>query len=169
FQGYTGGVAGVYSPLKIDLGGLVLGTIIGLGAVLIVPKILHIFSAPTHGYSPTGYKRNLGLTNDDLMSNITKVLSRIDETLSDNHIDSKECLQRAVCTYIQSASMPAIHFLNSTASNPIINFLVDGSKFKAAIIRGQSGESCSIAYPHCPFSKESLTVGLQGLISNNNI
>jgi hypothetical protein len=39
----TTGLAG--GQLKLDLGGVVLGAIIGFGAVFILPKILHVFSA----------------------------------------------------------------------------------------------------------------------------
>lgn len=43
------GIAG-YAPLKIDLGGVVLGTLIGLGAILIIPKLGYLFSG--------GYRRS---------------------------------------------------------------------------------------------------------------
>jgi hypothetical protein len=39
------GLGGVNGQLKLDLGGVVLGAIIGFGAVFILPKILHVFSA----------------------------------------------------------------------------------------------------------------------------
>lgn len=50
--GYPQSGTGVstYAPMKIDIGGVVLGTLIGLGAILILPKIAHIFSG--------GYRRS---------------------------------------------------------------------------------------------------------------
>jgi len=37
-----------YAPAKIDLGGLLLGAIIGVGSILIIPKLLYILSG-TYG------------------------------------------------------------------------------------------------------------------------
>lgn len=44
-QGY--GVS-PYAPAKIDLGGLLLGAIIGVGSILIIPKLLYVLSG-TYG------------------------------------------------------------------------------------------------------------------------
>lgn len=43
------GMGYVMQPVKIDIGGIALGALIGLGAVLIVPKIAHILSTG-YGY-----------------------------------------------------------------------------------------------------------------------
>jgi hypothetical protein len=48
----TTGLGGLNGQLKLDLGGVVLGAIIGFGAVFILPKILHVFNA---GHDTTGY------------------------------------------------------------------------------------------------------------------
>lgn len=45
-QGY--GIS-TYSPAKIDLGGLFLGAIIGIGSILIIPKLLYVLSG-TYGH-----------------------------------------------------------------------------------------------------------------------
>lgn len=50
----AGGVSGLYGPVKIDLGGVLLGSLIGLGAVLILPKLVHAFSYSYGG----GYGRS---------------------------------------------------------------------------------------------------------------
>jgi hypothetical protein len=50
--GYNYGV-GNYGA-KIDLGGVVLGTIIGIGALLILPKVVGVLS----GHGGTGYYRS---------------------------------------------------------------------------------------------------------------
>ena len=39
------GLGGVNGQLKLDLGGVILGAIIGFGAIFILPKIIHVFSA----------------------------------------------------------------------------------------------------------------------------
>lgn len=52
--GSYGGV-GTYAKPSIDLGGVVLGTLIGIGALLILPKIVNVFSG--HG-SAGGYYRS---------------------------------------------------------------------------------------------------------------
>lgn len=46
------GMGYVMQPVKIDIGGIALGALIGLGAVLIVPKVAHILSA-SYGYRST--------------------------------------------------------------------------------------------------------------------
>lgn len=48
------GVPGVYGPVKIDLGGVLLGSMIGLGAILLLPKLVHAFSYSYGG----GYGRS---------------------------------------------------------------------------------------------------------------
>lgn len=46
------GMGYVMTPMKIDLGGVALGALIGLGAILIAPKLAHILSSG-HGYRST--------------------------------------------------------------------------------------------------------------------
>jgi len=40
-----------YAPAKIDLGGLLLGAIIGVGSILIIPKLLYILSGTYGAYA----------------------------------------------------------------------------------------------------------------------
>lgn len=54
--GSYGGVGTGYGKPSIDLGGVVLGTLIGIGALLILPKIVNIFSG--HGGGAGGYYRS---------------------------------------------------------------------------------------------------------------
>lgn len=59
YGGTAGGTPGVYAPLKIDLGGVVLGALIGLGAVLVLPKLAYVFShsyGGGHGSYGGGYR-----------------------------------------------------------------------------------------------------------------
>lgn len=48
----------VMTPMKIDIGGIALGALIGLGAILIVPKLAHILGS-THGYRSTYVKESI--------------------------------------------------------------------------------------------------------------
>lgn len=41
--------AGMY-PFKIDLGGLLLGAVVGLGALVVIPKLVHVLSSELTGY-----------------------------------------------------------------------------------------------------------------------
>lgn len=51
-QGY--GVS-PYAPAKIDLGGLLLGAIIGVGSILIIPKLLYVLSGNYGTYARSKY------------------------------------------------------------------------------------------------------------------
>lgn len=54
--GYSGTSLGSsYGAPKIDLGGVVLGTLIGIGALLILPKIVSVFQG---GYGGNGHYRS---------------------------------------------------------------------------------------------------------------
>lgn len=55
--GSYGGVGTGYGKPSIDLGGVVLGTLIGIGALLILPKIIGVFSGHGGGASG-GYYRS---------------------------------------------------------------------------------------------------------------
>jgi len=44
-----------YAPAKIDLGGLLLGAIIGVGSILIIPKLLYILSGTYGTYARSKY------------------------------------------------------------------------------------------------------------------
>ena len=50
YGGYSGTGLGTYQPYKIDLGGVVLGTLVGIGALLILPKIFNAFSGGYGNY-----------------------------------------------------------------------------------------------------------------------
>lgn len=81
--------------MKIDLGGVVIGTLVGIGALLILPKLVNVFSG---GY---GHYRSVG-GNDDL-TGVQDMLSKVDDFLAQNNIDSSSCMQKAVCNYIRSS------------------------------------------------------------------
>lgn len=59
--GYGSGYGGVgtgYGKPSIDLGGVVLGTLIGIGALLILPKILNVFQGHGGAGGVGGYYRS---------------------------------------------------------------------------------------------------------------
>ncbi|XP_017300544.1 uncharacterized protein LOC103511503 [Diaphorina citri] len=113
------------------------------------------------------------MANSTLLSpEMTNILSRIDDVMSYNQMDSSSCLQRAVCSYIQSVndrvksgdvtSMDAV--LDSTFSNSIVSFIIDGSRFKSAVMIGKKGENCADAYPKCPLFEDSIASGLKKIL-----
>lgn len=117
FQGYphsgAGGV-GVYSPLKIDLGGVVLGTLVGIGALLILPKLVNAFSG-SHSYYRTA---------DNDVTGVTEMLSKFDDFLGQNNIDSAACMQRAVCNYIRSSQFHS-HVGTADQTETLVNSLTE--------------------------------------------
>ena len=65
FKGYHGNSVSGYGSNKIDIGGLVVGAVVGLGILIFIPKILYIlfsttnlFSAHPVGNGYSGYGRS---------------------------------------------------------------------------------------------------------------
>jgi hypothetical protein len=56
--GSYGSVGTPYGKPSIDLGGVVLGTLIGIGALLVLPKILNVFSGQGAAGGAGGYYRS---------------------------------------------------------------------------------------------------------------
>lgn len=105
FKSYSNsGVGYGYSPMKIDLGGVVLGAIIGIGALLIIPKVVGSLNGAGgmngYGYAGGSYRSVDG--GSDLIG-ISGMLSKLDEILGKDNIDSTNCMQRAVCTYVRQS------------------------------------------------------------------
>ncbi|XP_044264731.1 uncharacterized protein LOC123011391 [Tribolium madens] len=160
---YGGSGGYVFSPMKIDVGGIALGALIGLGAVLIVPKLAAVF-AGGHGYR--------SLEND--MSAITDVLARIDNSLEQHNIDSSTCMQRVICTYVNEAQRNMMtgeantldQFIYAVANNTLFSFMLDGTAVKQAVDMGKEGdiEKCSSLYAKCPISKENVMKVIASLL-----
>lgn len=57
-KGYpnSGSGVGYYNPVKIDLGGVVIGALLGIGAVLVLPKLANVLSGSYGGYG--NYRSN---------------------------------------------------------------------------------------------------------------
>ncbi|RZC31918.1 zinc finger protein-like 1, partial [Asbolus verrucosus] len=154
--GSNTGTGYVFSPMKIDVGGIALGALIGLGAILIVPKIAAAF---TGGY---GYR-----SLEDDMSSVTEMLARIDNSLEQHNIDSSSCMQRIICTYVNEAQRhmqtgeanTIDQFIFSLTNNSLFSYMLDGTTIKQAVDMGKEGdaERCSSLYAKCPVSKENIT------------
>lgn len=95
-QGYPGTGLSSYSPVKLDIGGIVVGTLVGLGAVIIIPKLISVLHG---GYATGGYGRS---ENGDDLSTLSSLVNRMDDVMAQNNIDSTSCMQRAVCSYVRS-------------------------------------------------------------------
>lgn len=99
------------------MGGVVLGALIGVGALLILPKVFHAFSgAGAGGYGAGNYRSTLlfnkilhFLLNPNSLwigvddTGITDMLNRVDDYLAQNNIDSTSCLGKSICHYVRSS------------------------------------------------------------------
>ncbi|XP_034238555.1 uncharacterized protein LOC117643656 [Thrips palmi] len=172
-----GTAAGPYGALRLDLGGVLLGALIGLGASLVLPKLLHGLAAHPHD----GYKRSVGprshvageVDGDGVMASFSHILSRVDTALAEQNIDSTACLQRAVCTYVQSSATRSAtgeasgveSLVDTAAKNSLVGYMLEGSSFKQAVDTGRKGGNCSKVYYKCPVNKDSLAAGIKSIIS----
>lgn len=115
--------------MKIDLGGVVLGAIIGIGALLIIPKVVGSLNGvgvgggggggTGYGY---GYGSNYRSVDGGDPTGVSSMLAKLDEILGKDNIDSTNCMQRAVCTYVRQSTY---HHKMGTAdqTDQIINTL----------------------------------------------
>lgn len=93
--------------MKIDLGGVVLGAIIGIGALLIIPKVVGTLNGGYGGYgggSGYGYTGNYRSIDGGDPTGISDMLAKLDDILGKDNIDSTNCMQRAVCTYVRQST-----------------------------------------------------------------
>ncbi|XP_017779639.1 PREDICTED: uncharacterized protein LOC108564947 [Nicrophorus vespilloides] len=154
--GNSNGVGYGMTPMKIDIGGIALGALIGLGAILIVPKLAHVFSSGGYGYR--------SLEND--MSSITDILARVDNSLEQHNIDSSSCMQRIICSYVHEAqnnmqkgeANTVDQLVYAISNNSLFSYLLDGSSIKQAIDMGKQTDlqKCAALYMKCPVSKENV-------------
>ncbi|XP_076302405.1 uncharacterized protein LOC143220681 [Lasioglossum baleicum] len=168
--GSTGSGYGVstYAPAKIDLGGLFLGAIIGIGSILIIPKLLYVLSG-TYGH----YARSEE-------SGFTQIMTKMDDVLARHGIDTTSCMQRAVCTYSQQASSSMKEankldddekvssfdrVIDTITTNQIFRTAMQGTAIQEAVEAGRAGRTCSRIYPQCGFSMETMLSLLSNVIS----
>ncbi|XP_038207020.1 uncharacterized protein LOC119828816 isoform X2 [Zerene cesonia] len=153
---YGATAPGIYGPLKIDLGGVLLGSILGFGAVVVLPKIIHAFSFGYGGY---------GRSAETELGSISDLLGQFDETLSRYNVDSASCMQRLACSYVQLANENmaignATDFdvmLSSVARNSLVRRLFDGTSVYEAISAGRSLDTdCEQRYSKCKLDRTTV-------------
>ncbi|XP_055618415.1 uncharacterized protein LOC129763404 [Toxorhynchites rutilus septentrionalis] len=154
--GYSSSGVGGYAPLKIDLGGVVLGTLVGIGALLILPKLVNVFGG---GYG--GHYRSA----DSDLTGVTDMLNKVDDFLAQNNIDSGSCMQKAICSYVRSSDYHVQvgtadqieHMILALSENSLVDYMIDGTAVKDAIKNGkqQSTRSCDELYKTCPLDRQS--------------
>ncbi|XP_075221610.1 DM4/DM12 domain-containing protein Desiccate, partial [Lycorma delicatula] len=155
-QGY-GGVPGIYTPYKIDLGGVLLGAIIGFGAVVVLPKLLHVISSPASTHP--GYGRSV----DEMTSGLVNIIDRVDFALHEQNINSTVCLERAFCQLLQSSSSNSI--TASLMGNTLLMSMIEGSRIKTILEHSRSPNGCDNLVMRCPLNQEVLTNGIRAIIN----
>ncbi|XP_037807653.1 uncharacterized protein LOC119601040 isoform X1 [Lucilia sericata] len=159
-NGYPAGTGiSAYNPIKLDLGGVVLGTLVGIGAIIIIPKILSAFHG---GYA--GYGRS---ENENDLSSLTNFMNKLDDILGQNNIDSTSCMQRAICSYVRSteynmkmgASDQMDEFIHMMSENSLVDYLLDGTAIKEALEHGKkiNTKPCEEVYINCPLDSKKVT------------
>ncbi|KAK0083824.1 hypothetical protein PV325_008144 [Microctonus aethiopoides] len=156
-----------YGPAKVDLGGLILGAVIGVGTILIIPKLLYIISGSYGAYA----------RSDE--GGFTQSMTKLDDILAHHGIDTTSCMQRAVCTYARkstenSRTVNDINddndekvssfekIIDTVTNNQIFRTAMRGTAVQEAIEAGRNSQNCSRIYRQCGFSMESII----GLMSN---
>ncbi|KAI4486324.1 hypothetical protein M0802_012343 [Mischocyttarus mexicanus] len=157
-----------YAPAKIDLGGLLLGAIIGVGSILIIPKLLYVLSG-TYG----NYARSEE-------NGFAQSMTKLDDALARHGIDTTSCMQRAVCTYSQQAAAAVKvadeenedeklssfdKMIDAITTNQVFRTAMQGTAIQEAVESGRSGKNCSYSYPHCGFSLETMLSLLSNVIT----
>ncbi|EDV93866.1 uncharacterized protein LOC6563785 [Drosophila grimshawi] len=155
-----------YNPIKLDLGGVVLGTLVGIGAIILIPKILSAFHG---GYG--GYGRS---EDENDLASLSSMINKIDNVLGQNNIDSTSCMQRAVCGYVRSTetniktgvSDQMDEFIHMLSGNSLVDYLLDGTAIKEALEHGKeiNDKPCEELYVSCPLDSKSATNVLMKLL-----
>ncbi|CAH0728577.1 unnamed protein product, partial [Brenthis ino] len=162
--GPYGSAPGIYGPLKIDLGGVLLGSILGFGAIIILPKIINAFS---YGYG--GYGRSV----ESDLGQVSDMISEFDQMLSRYNIDGGSCVRRLACAYVQIASENtqsgnATDFdllLNNVSSNSLVHRMLDGTSIYEAMSAGRSLDTdCQHLYPKCKLDKKTVVKMITQLV-----
>ncbi|XP_075982966.1 uncharacterized protein LOC142981152 isoform X2 [Anticarsia gemmatalis] len=163
--GYGSTAPGLYGPVKIDLGGVLIGSILGFGAVIILPKIIHALSYSYGG----GYGRSL----ETDFSQVSEMFGKIDEMLSRYNVDSTACMQRLACSYVQLANENMISgnatdfdaLLSSLSNNSLVHRMLDGTPVFEAVSAGRSLDAdCHSLYAKCKLDKKTVVKMLTQLV-----
>ena len=76
--------------MKFNIGALVVGTMIGVGVLLLIPKLANAF----HGGNGGGYGNYRSIDGDS--NDLTTLMHSISNFLDDNQVDSGACFKRMV-------------------------------------------------------------------------
>ncbi|XP_057339163.1 uncharacterized protein LOC130676726 [Microplitis mediator] len=160
-----------YSGGKVDLGGLILGAVLGIGSILIIPKILYLLSG---SYGQYARSDEGGFVNS---------MTKIDDILTHHGIDTTTCMQRAVCTYAKRAAETIRtandiddeekvssfdRLIDTVTTNQVFRTAMRGTAIQEAIEAGRKGQNCSRAYRQCGFSMESIVRLISSVMSSVN-
>ncbi|XP_058808960.1 uncharacterized protein LOC131674354 isoform X2 [Phymastichus coffea] len=162
-----------YAPARIDLGGLLLGAVIGIGTILVIPKLLYVLSGSYGAYA----------RSDE--GGVAQLMSRLDDALAGHGIDTTSCTQRLLCSYAKQAaeavgqgragerldsSEPATprpsqldRLVDAISSNQMLNAALAGTAVQEAISAGRSGHNCQRLYRQCAFSADGALAALAKL------
>lgn len=97
-----------------------MGAIVGVGALILIPKVLTVIAG---GASPYGYgsyrskfqdlktpelRSSHGvphvLSDIEELGGVADMMSRLDDFLAKNNVDSTSCMQKAVCHFMRNSS-----------------------------------------------------------------
>ncbi|XP_008211697.3 uncharacterized protein LOC100115157 [Nasonia vitripennis] len=156
----TGYGVSSYAPAKIDLGGLLLGAVIGIGTILVIPKLLYVLSGSYGAYA----------RSDD--GGIAQVMTKLDDALARHGIDTTTCMQRVACSYSKQAAEAVKNsstgendvdsvstldkLVDTLSSNQILRTALQGTAIQEAMEAGRNGQNCARTYQQCGFSTETM-------------
>ncbi|KAL7297428.1 hypothetical protein TKK_0009806 [Trichogramma kaykai] len=157
----TGYGVSSYAPARIDLGGLLLGAVIGIGTILVIPKLLYVLSGSYGAYA----------RSED--GGIAQIMTRLDDALAHSGVDSTTCMQRVACSYSKQAAeslaqnrsdeQGAISTLDkivdTLSTSPMFRTALQGTAVQEALEAGRNGQNCAKTYRQCGFSAETM-IGL---------
>ncbi|KAJ8687247.1 hypothetical protein QAD02_023041 [Eretmocerus hayati] len=153
-----------------DLGGLLLGAVIGIGTILIIPKLLYVFSGShfgSHLGSHLGSHGAYGRSDDQ--GGMVQIASRVDDALAKHGIDTTACVQRLACSYSKQSTDANTKDQTSTIQQLIEaasgSKILRGTAIEEAIEVGRSGGNCAHAYHQCSLSPDIALPMLAKLIA----
>lgn len=107
------------------MGGVILGAIVGVGALILIPKVLGVI-AGAHPYGGGGFGayrsklqelkspelRSHGvphpLADIEELGGVADMMAKFDDFLAKNNVDSTTCMQKAVCHFMRNSSQNSI-------------------------------------------------------------
>lgn len=122
--GYSGAGVSAYSPYKVDLGGVILGAIVGVGALILIPKVLGVIAGGQGGYGYGAYRSKLHelkspelrshgvphtLADIEELGGVADMMAKLDDFLAKNNVDSTTCMQKAVCHFMRNSSQNSVN------------------------------------------------------------